>query len=150
MGLDTSHDCWHGPYSAFNRWRHAVAKAALVPLDLMEGFHDCPRTDALEWAAPRDGGPTCGSHFGPVLHSWCKKVDDALPISWEALRPDVIHVLLNHSDCDGSIKAYVCRMLADRLEALTPAIPVEWHPKTEQFIAGLRAAYDAEEDVEFH
>ena len=20
MGLDTSHDCWHGPYSAFMRW----------------------------------------------------------------------------------------------------------------------------------
>jgi hypothetical protein len=21
MGLDTTHDCWHGPYSAFMRWR---------------------------------------------------------------------------------------------------------------------------------
>ena len=21
MGLDTTHDCWHGPYSSFMRWR---------------------------------------------------------------------------------------------------------------------------------
>lgn len=24
MGLDTTHDCWHGPYSAFMRWRIAL------------------------------------------------------------------------------------------------------------------------------
>jgi len=24
MGLDTSFDCWHGPYSAFMRWREAL------------------------------------------------------------------------------------------------------------------------------
>lgn len=28
MGLDTSHDCWRGAYSAFNRWRRALAEAA--------------------------------------------------------------------------------------------------------------------------
>ena len=28
MGLDTTHDAWHGAYSAFNRFRQAVAKAA--------------------------------------------------------------------------------------------------------------------------
>lgn len=27
MGLDCSHDAWHGPYSAFNRLRQAVCKA---------------------------------------------------------------------------------------------------------------------------
>jgi len=28
MGLDTSHDCWHGPYSSFNSWRTEICKAA--------------------------------------------------------------------------------------------------------------------------
>lgn len=28
MGLDTTHDCWHGPYSYFDEWRGVVAKAA--------------------------------------------------------------------------------------------------------------------------
>lgn len=27
MGLDTTHDCWHGPYSVFMRWRVEIAKA---------------------------------------------------------------------------------------------------------------------------
>jgi hypothetical protein len=34
MGLDTSHNAWHGPYSSFNEFRRAVARAAgFVPLD---------------------------------------------------------------------------------------------------------------------
>jgi len=28
MGLDTSHDCWHGAYSAFHRWRVKLAEVA--------------------------------------------------------------------------------------------------------------------------
>jgi hypothetical protein len=28
MGLDTSHDCWHGAYSAFMRWRSELCRAA--------------------------------------------------------------------------------------------------------------------------
>lgn len=24
MGLDTSHDCWHGPYSSFMEWREEL------------------------------------------------------------------------------------------------------------------------------
>ena len=27
MGLDTSHDCWHGPYSSFMEWRVALHRA---------------------------------------------------------------------------------------------------------------------------
>lgn len=32
MGLDTTHDCWHGAYSAFHRFRHGIARA--IGLDL--------------------------------------------------------------------------------------------------------------------
>ena len=38
MGLDTSHDCWHGAYSAFARWRKRIAAAVGINLDSMEGF----------------------------------------------------------------------------------------------------------------
>lgn len=34
MGLDTSHDCWHGGYISFMAWRQSIAKAAGLP-DLM-------------------------------------------------------------------------------------------------------------------
>lgn len=28
MGLDTTHDCWHGSYSGFNKWRTNICAAA--------------------------------------------------------------------------------------------------------------------------
>ena len=39
MGLDTSHDCWHGAYSSFHEWRKLLAQAiGIADLDEMEGF----------------------------------------------------------------------------------------------------------------
>ena len=38
MGLDTSHNCWHGPYSSFNRFRHWVAENIGINLDEYIGF----------------------------------------------------------------------------------------------------------------
>jgi hypothetical protein len=39
MGLDTTHNCWHGAYSSFSRWRKTVADAAgYGNLDDYEGF----------------------------------------------------------------------------------------------------------------
>lgn len=39
MGLDTTHDCWHGPYSSFNRFRRAICEAAgMGKLDDHVGF----------------------------------------------------------------------------------------------------------------
>jgi len=39
MGLDTSHECWHGPYSSFNSWRFEICVAAgLGKLSDYEGF----------------------------------------------------------------------------------------------------------------
>ena len=44
MGLDTTHDCWHGPYSSFMRWREKLAAAAgLPPLREFEGYTDIPK-----------------------------------------------------------------------------------------------------------
>lgn len=38
MGLDTTHDCWHGSYSAFNRFRRELAKSIGINLDAMYGY----------------------------------------------------------------------------------------------------------------
>ena len=47
MGLDTSHGCWHGAYSAFTRWRHELARVAGYQVVRLEGqFHD---TTMIDW-----------------------------------------------------------------------------------------------------
>jgi len=38
MGLDTTHDAWHGPYSSFNSFRTNMAKMIGMNLKKMEGF----------------------------------------------------------------------------------------------------------------
>ena len=173
MGLDTSHDCWHGAYSAFNRWRCAIAKAAgLPPLELMEGF----------WSSPR-GNNVCGlalsikvaaNSLEQATYQWSPKREDedvsmrpherllsALdfdPISWDCLKPDPLHELLHHSDCEGEIPWESCAAIADRLAEVMPNLPEgdggghigNWHEKTQRFVDGLRAAAEAKENVDFH
>ncbi len=120
MGLDTSHDCWHGSYGAFNRWRTKIAEVAgFGALDDHEGFGG-----TKEW--PK------GHALTPLLHhsdcegeiAWedCGKIADTL----EALLP----MLETAGDGQGHIGMY-----AD---------------KTRTFITGLRAAHSAKENVEFH
>jgi hypothetical protein len=147
MGLDTTHDCWHGAYSAFMRWRTEIAHAAgLPPLDFMDGFweqggyRDPLRDYAKEWP-----------ELAAVLYR-------SLPVRWDALKPDPLHILLSHSDCEGSIASADCGPIADSLERLLPALPEgdggghigNWRAKTLTFIAGLRLAASRGEDVEFH
>lgn len=158
MGLGTSHGCWRGAYSAFMTWRCEIARIAGIPLLLMDGFHRCPDATAMEWAAARNGGPKCGSYNGPMLHGWCEQVDALLPIRWEVLKPDPLHILLSHSDCDGEIAWENCAAIADRLEECLPLLPTtpdpghigDWREKTQTFIDGLRRAAAAHENVRFH
>ncbi len=44
MGLDTTHDCWHGSYGSFSRFRDALATAAGYDTD---GWPDWPAEDPL-------------------------------------------------------------------------------------------------------
>lgn len=118
MGLDTTHDCWHGPYSAFMRWRcqlnHQIRGNGTGREDLeqawKEGFY----------------------------------ADQSKPLN----------VLMNHSDCDGSIPTVICGPLANALEALVNQHPPRadydsWVPAAGRFITGLRRAAAAGEDVDF-
>jgi hypothetical protein len=151
MGLDCSHNAWHGAYSSFHRWRCKIAEVAgLPPLDLMEGFYE-PLTSK--------GLPTL--YHGPQTRTeerFLGSIDDRLPIKWDCLKPSPLHELLYHSDCDGEIKAKNCAAIADELEKLIPLLPDEeggghigiWKVKTQQFVDGLRAAAIAGEPLDFH
>ena len=145
MGLDCSHDAWRGAYSAFMNWRTKLAEVAgLPPLEFMDGFFT-PQT----------------LYFGELGASiWADKkarLDAAFPIRWECLKPAAIHELLNHSDCDGEIPADHCSAIADELEDLIPLLPDgdagghigNWRDKTAKFVAGLRAASNANEPLLF-
>jgi hypothetical protein len=146
MGLDTSHNAWHGAYSAFMRWREKIAQVAgLPPLGLMEGFFEKGNyTDPFKDYA--QNWPTLAEAFY-----------ESCPIKWDCLKPDPIHKLLHHSDCDGEIAAEDCGPIADSLERLIPLLPQgeggghigNWRDKTQQFVTGLRAAAAAGEPLHF-
>jgi len=157
MGLDTSHDCWHGAYSSFMRWRCEIAKAAgLPPLRFMEGFYN--HTDITH-----DDSYDAVQKLGyEAKHKWASDLIFGtygnLPIKWECLKPSPLYELLHHSDCDGTIPSVSCNGIADELEKLLPLLPSgdggghigNWRDKTSDFITGLRLAASRGEDVDFH
>lgn len=142
MGLDTSHDCWHGAYSAFTRWRNKLATTAGYQL-----MNPTPE-EVAAGAIP--------SLEYPMIE-WSGIVEKNYMGEWDRTPPDPLIVLIAHSDCDGVIHPAQAKPLADRLAELVPLLPEgdapghirNWRDKTQQFIDGLRAAVDADEDVEF-
>lgn len=136
MGLDTSHDAWHGAYSAFTRWRRAVAAAGGYTVrDEPGGYVD------LDW-----GGVQA-------------VIGDDLTGDWPSVpvrpdgTPDPLLVLLAHSDCDGDIQVDMLKPLADRLEEILPLLNGNGDYRegatTASFIAGLRLAAARGERLEF-
>jgi hypothetical protein len=124
MGLDTTHDCWHGSYSSFGEFRRELARVGLgIKLNEMQGF------------------------AGEVTSDGRSMTEKGKP--WYPHSEDPLVILLNHSDCDGEIKWEYCRMLAHRLLELAPKMG-DWRSATVQFANGLLEAFDLEEDVEFH
>ena len=158
MGLDVSHDCWHGAYSAFMRWRCAVAKAAgMPPLQLMEGFYRYSdiTPDEASAAVKSIGYLEENTWARELLIAFCHEGN--FPIKWESLKPSPLHKLLNHSDCDGEIQAEDCSDIAQALEDILPRLPEgdggghigNWRVKTQSFIDGLRFAASKGEHVTF-
>lgn len=135
------------------RWRSELARAAgLPPLELMEGFYAPLTTDRMNL-------PTLYCTNGNARECYhLKRLDAQLPIKWDCLKPDALHELLYHSDCDGEIPWKSCSGIADSLEKLIPKLPkgdagghiVNWRDKTQTFIDGLRLAASKRENVRFH
>jgi hypothetical protein len=158
MGLDCSHDAWHGAYSAFMRWRRKLAEVAgLPPLELMEGFYGS-LNESTGVPTLYHGMSTGEPAYGPDSEPFMAELDRRLPIRWDCLKPSPLHELLYHSDCDGEIAADRCGPIADALEALIPMLPEgdapghirDWRDKTQQFVDGLRRAAAAGEPLDFH
>ena len=162
----------------FMRWRRWLAQqAGLPPLDLMAGFWESPRkpspsglalsirvaADTLkkatyEWVPARPGEDERDRPHESLLSAL-----DFDPIRWDCLKPDPLHELLHHSDCEGEIEWEKCEALAERLEAIAAEARDDVEagkpargtydgmvPATRRFAAGLRAAFTAQEDVDFH
>lgn len=143
MGLDTSHDCWHGAYSAFTRWRNQLAVVAGYQL-----MHPTPE-EIADGAIP--------SMQYPMIE-WSGIEEKNFSGEWDRTPPDPLIVLIAHSDCDGVVHPAQAWPLANRLEELLSKLPDEdapghignWREKTQKFIDGLREAARAGEDVDFH
>ena len=130
MGLDCSHNAWHGSYTGFTRWRTAVAQAAGFPLGLDEYY-----------SVPEDRIPVMPARDGYDNAVWLGEWPEGLP-------KDVIDVLLVHSDCEGIIPWRFTQPLADRLTDLLPKMGPEvevdeddesdqyWREITIHFITG--------------
>lgn len=147
MGLDTSHDCWHGAYSAFMRFRLELCKAAGYKLV------DDPEDVKLRLSFPTLGPP----RQMPAIwyeHEW---PDERYMGEWGNEVPeDPLVVLIVHADCDGIIPAKWCLPLAKRLQGLAERMPDEGaghmpsaRKAAVQFAEGLLRAHEAEEDVTF-
>lgn len=171
MGLDVSHGCFSGAYSAFNRYREELARIVGIPLPLMEGFYE----DHL-WRKQIDTIRTYADAHYPELHPSVRgampdgvplyyfslDVSRWLPLKWEAFRFDPLFFLLDHSDCDGWLPVECLLPLAQRLEELLPLLPGDetarghiqsaggWRAVTQRWIDGLRLAAERDERVEFH
>lgn len=134
MGLDTTHDCFHGPYSQFMQWR-----------------------EWLNYFVMRERAKNGDVNANEVSHLGVTR--EALMRAWnEGLYDDQsvpINVLMAHSDCDGEITADMCAPLADALQALADQyMPPRgtydaMRPATDRFIKGLRLAASRNEPVTF-
>lgn len=144
MGLDISHNCWHGAYSSFMRFRQAIAKAVGIPLSVMEGFYHPP-----VWAFEQ---------LTPGARTAINEVLESLPLSWDLFKGEPLLALLHHSDCEGEIPSEQCAALAKRLREIAPLLRGQdgcghlgnIEAKVIQFASGCELAASRGENVEFH
>lgn len=120
MGLDTSHDCWHGSYSGFSAFRDVCATAAQEVFGYWPSYVDHPARAYQGWWD--------ADH--PYEH--------------------ILDVFFVHSDCDGYIFPNDIEDLIPALEQLGPKIDPDWRERLDEFIAGLRRASLDWEIVVYH
>ena len=133
MGLNISHGCWSGAYSAFNRWRNKLAEAAGYWVMKFPSGHE---TATIDWGHVSEAN---------------------LLGDWDEVPKDPLIILIAHSDCDGIIRSEHAGLLADRIGELLALLPDgdggghigNWRDKTQEFVDGLRFAHQRGEDVVF-
>jgi hypothetical protein len=124
MGLDTTHDCWHGAYSSFMKWRKALCRAA-------------GRGDLLSYVGFGGDRAWPDPSIEPLVHllnhSDCEgylEVEQLMPIAdrLDELQPE-LRDIDNTDHCNG---------------------PWSHAEKARAFAAGCRLAASLGERVEFH
>ena len=87
-----------------------------------------------------------------------RRLKAQLPIKWSCLKKRPLFTLLTHSDCEGYINWKACKPLAEDLKKILDSIPEDvdlgghignFRKKTQTFIDGCMAAYEAKEKLEF-
>lgn len=120
MGLDTTHNCWHGPYSAFHRFRTHLARAA-----------------GGDYVIPEP----CGAEVDIV------GIEETDPL-YVLLNHSDCDGVIESKDCEAL--ANRLEELAPRLPDFRGCRDASLSEAALQFAAGLRRAAEAGEDVEFH
>lgn len=125
MGLDTSHNCWHGSYGAFNTFRTAIAKANGKSFD-----HHYSRR--------------CSNHSISGKWGTRKAPDDILEVLLcHADCTGIIPARFCSALADG------LEAIHNKLPGDTDQHPDWIRANNRQFIAGLRDAANRNEDVTF-
>ena len=134
MGLDTTHGCWSGPYSAFGRFREHLQDAAGWPMSEVKDEY------GISWRET-------------TRIDWSQITEENISGIWDTMPEDPLVVLIAHSDCDGIIPADACGPLADRIEELIPKLGAtekvdpEWLARAGMSEAPPRAVYDGEQEA---
>jgi hypothetical protein len=147
MGLDTSHDAFHGAYSAFNRLRQEVASAigGSYPPHYLRAYDG-------KIAEGKNGSLIVDYTLDPErFYTPDEVTQESHPGLWE---------FLTHSDCDGAIAPDMCAKVADDLEPLLDKMPEGgaghigarggFREVLRKFIAGCRAAHAEGVPLDFH
>jgi|SRR5688572_2277704 len=124
MGLDTTHDAFHGAYSSFNHFRMEICVAA--------GIEMVP-------------DPERGDRPHPI---WWTDMDPSTDYmgNWTAEPDDPLRYLIEHSDCDGALR---CEHLPALVERLRPLSLATEQDRLDQFIRGCEDAIARGDDVGF-
>lgn len=152
MGLDTTHNCWHGSYGGFKEFRELVGRAAGLPYRVITDPDDYDKggyTVDIDWDLYTD--ENLHGRWRKKKPVWQQKGD-----IYGTPRQDDVLYLIVHSDCDGQLRRGYLSALRDRLIELEPeydrlaAGNVYARDDLRCFISGLEAAIEAGEHVSFH
>lgn len=141
MGLDVTHDAFSGAYSAFNRFRQVVAKAAGCSYpnhteDFVSGDETIPLAELDQ-----------GRYYTP---SGFNKTNPGLTAFFVS------------NDCEGTFSPKVCKQMADEMEAVLHGIDAQgsdWgHIERDggfgavarKYITGCRLAHSLKEKMVYH
>lgn len=149
MGLDCSHDAFHGAYSAFNRLRQFVC-------------HAIGGSFPPHWKYDEHG--VLIERFAPSLASDMRDMQEGMYYAGEYTNEEWpgLHEFLGHSDCGGEISPESCVIVANDLERLLPEMQkLKWRASghiegaggyiavINRFIAGCRKAAENNEPLRF-